>query len=352
MLQAARFSGVRADMVKVGVIGCGAVGQMHLDNLRRHPGVEIVALSDLRPKLLGLVGAHYKVPKLFSNHINLLRDPHIDAVVVVVHRSHTAKILADCIAASKHIFTEKPLALGYYEALSLKTALGTQSQRKVFHVGYQRRADGGVRSALEIFKEAVKSQRFGGLRYVKSWNFTGMDRSPEHKAIMTSEPRPKGEVHISDRFTNVVCHDINLINAFLPGEKIVVYADVHGAKGHTVILRSRAGVPINLSCDFNEVNSPQDRYRWKEGIEFFFDKATLKLTIKAPLQHSHEALVTQHLADSVESFRISTVQPERAFQTEMNEFISDIRYGRHSLDRITEAIEDLKLIMDIFAYGV
>src|SRR5512137_475895 len=75
--------------IRVGVIGCGLIGQMmHLPHLKElHELFEVVALCDVSPGTLRYVGDYYGVTKRFMNHHDLLKES-IDAALVLSADSH------------------------------------------------------------------------------------------------------------------------------------------------------------------------------------------------------------------------------------------------------------------------
>jgi hypothetical protein len=70
--------------IKVGVVGCGLIGQMmHLPHLKElHELYELVALCDVSPGTLRYVGDYYGVGRRHADYRELLKEP-VDAVVVL-----------------------------------------------------------------------------------------------------------------------------------------------------------------------------------------------------------------------------------------------------------------------------
>ena len=97
-------------LLNIGFIGLGVVGQMHLQHWLQLKNCKVVALSDLRPNLLAQVGKKYNISKLYNNHIELLANSEIEVVVVVTHRNNTASVVYDCLQSGKHVFSEKAIA--------------------------------------------------------------------------------------------------------------------------------------------------------------------------------------------------------------------------------------------------
>ena len=111
--------------VKLGYVGCGFIAQhIHLPNFSTLPGCELVALAELRPKLGRAVADHYGIPKVVASHRDLIADPEIEAVAVSADYVVQGEIAPDLLAAGKHVFMEKPMAVSVPQAEAILEAGG------------------------------------------------------------------------------------------------------------------------------------------------------------------------------------------------------------------------------------
>ncbi len=95
--------------VGVGIIGCGNISGIYLQNLRRFAGLEVVACADLLPERARERAAEFDVPRACMVD-ELLADPAVGIVVnLTVPQVHAETSLA-AIAAGKSVYSEKPLA--------------------------------------------------------------------------------------------------------------------------------------------------------------------------------------------------------------------------------------------------
>jgi predicted dehydrogenase len=96
--------------MKVGIIGCGMISGIYLQNSKRFEAFEVVACADLRLGAAQSRAAEYDVPKAGSVD-ELLADPEIELVVILTpHRVHGEVGLA-VLEAGKHVYSEKPLVV-------------------------------------------------------------------------------------------------------------------------------------------------------------------------------------------------------------------------------------------------
>ena len=132
-------------VVKVGVIGTGAMGRAHIDRLTNVlTGAEVIAVTDIDQEAAQAAVRDFKLnAKVYPDDTSLLKDPDIDAVFVVSFGgAHEATILK-ALDTDKFIFTEKPLATTLEGAKRIvDKEIG--KPRKVIQVGFMRRYDEGI----------------------------------------------------------------------------------------------------------------------------------------------------------------------------------------------------------------
>ncbi len=106
-------------MIRVGVIGTGYIGPVHIEALKRVDGVEVAGVTDANRALAEKTAAKYGIPKVYGDYREMLADKGIDAVhVCSPNKLHFEMNLA-AIEKGKHILSEKPLAMTVAEAREL-----------------------------------------------------------------------------------------------------------------------------------------------------------------------------------------------------------------------------------------
>jgi len=97
-------------MVRYGVIGVGAMGREHIENLRFIEGATVTAISDPDEGSRSLAKSQIKESvAVFSDHNELLNSGLVDAVIIATPNYTHVDILKDALATSLHVFIEKPL---------------------------------------------------------------------------------------------------------------------------------------------------------------------------------------------------------------------------------------------------
>ncbi|MEV8023972.1 Gfo/Idh/MocA family oxidoreductase [Microbacterium sp. NPDC080220] len=96
--------------VGVGIVGAGVISQTYLENLTSFPDVKVVAIGDLIPERAKAKAEEHGVPS-WGTLEDVLANPEVELVVnLTIPESHIA-VSAQAVAASKHVWTEKPLGL-------------------------------------------------------------------------------------------------------------------------------------------------------------------------------------------------------------------------------------------------
>ncbi|MEA3345864.1 MAG: Gfo/Idh/MocA family oxidoreductase [Chloroflexota bacterium] len=177
--------------IKLGYVGCGFMAQkVHIPNFLSIPECEVVALAEVRTELGRKVQGRYGIPRLYPHHLELAEDPDIEAVAVSADFSLQGEIARDLLAAGKHVFMEKPMAVSLAQADAILAA-GRETGARLM-VGYMKRYDAGN----ELAKEAVdcfrSSGELGEITYVRNHGFCGnwicgLDIPME----TTEEPKPE-----------------------------------------------------------------------------------------------------------------------------------------------------------------
>jgi myo-inositol 2-dehydrogenase / D-chiro-inositol 1-dehydrogenase len=122
------------DKVRIGIVGTGYIGNVHGRIYLRDDRTEIAALYDIIPERAERTSRSIG-GKVCGSREELLEN--CDAVLVCAPNKTHIEIASAAVAAGKHVFCEKPFAIGTEDARKLlDTANGGAG---VFQVGHNRR---------------------------------------------------------------------------------------------------------------------------------------------------------------------------------------------------------------------
>jgi len=100
--------------VNVGLVGCGKISGIYLDNAPRLDGVRFVACTDVDMVRAQEVARDRGLRALSSEE--LVADPDVQVVLCLTPPDYHAEVMLQAIAAGKHVYTEKPLATSVDDA--------------------------------------------------------------------------------------------------------------------------------------------------------------------------------------------------------------------------------------------
>ncbi len=107
------------DRVKIGIIGAGQIGKIHLENYQKIPGAEIVAIADIDKAEAKRVAALFKIPSCYVNAQDLLARDDIVAVDVCLHNNYHMPYTIAALKAGKNVYCEKPMAGAFVDAQTM-----------------------------------------------------------------------------------------------------------------------------------------------------------------------------------------------------------------------------------------
>ncbi|WMW23225.1 UDP-N-acetylglucosamine 3-dehydrogenase [Methanolobus mangrovi] len=202
-------------MLKVGVIGAGAMGKNHIRIYSEMPGVELVGISDIDRELVEGLAQQYNT-KAFTDYMELLAEG-LDAVSIVVPTKMHRKVAIDAIEAGAHVLVEKPIADTVENAKAIIEA--ADSNGRLLMIGHIERFNPAVIKLKEIIEEGL----------------LGKIVSISTTRVGPYNPRIRDVGVILD----IGVHDIDIIS-FLYGRPVnqvyaVAGADIHSFEDHATI---------------------------------------------------------------------------------------------------------------------
>jgi predicted dehydrogenase len=149
--------------IRIGVIGAGNIGNVHLDvfsNLRED--VDIQAITDVYIPLAEKRAKDYHIPTVHASAEDLIHDEDLDAIIVAVPNKYHAPLAIQALKAGKHVLLEKPMAINESDA---KEILITQRETgKLVMIPHQMRWES---LAMQV-KDQVERGELGDIYHAKA----------------------------------------------------------------------------------------------------------------------------------------------------------------------------------------
>lgn len=165
-------------MLKIGIIGAGRIGKVHLESISYHvKNATVTAMADpfMNEETEKLIRS-YGVSKVTKDYKDILNDKDIDAVLVCSSTDTHAAISIEAINAGKHVFCEKPVDHSIEKIQAVANALKEHPDIK-FQVGFNRRFDHN----FAAIRKAYDDGKIGEAHILK---ITSRDPEPPNPAYI------------------------------------------------------------------------------------------------------------------------------------------------------------------------
>jgi predicted dehydrogenase len=340
--------------LNIGMIGAGFIGQLaHLMNYVEIQGCRILGLAEFRPELRRRVAERYGIPRVYATHRDLLQDTDIEAVVVVTPRPYTAPVVLDCLEAGKHVLSEKPMAGTSEQGERLVEC--ARMRKLHYAVGHMKRYDEGVQTAKRLLDEVRASGALGPVLFARAHCYMGDSYCRADGHVVTDEKAnysdagwPTAPIWLPVEwhksyaaFVNTYSHNTNLLRYLFSETPRVEYAHLSGPVGQVAVL------------DFGSFVATLETGRasnrgWDEVTEVYF--ADGRLTIRTPpaLLKNVPATVELYKAGGVQEIVTPQCNWTWSFRRQAEAFVRDIMEGKESLNAGADALEDLRLIEEMW----
>lgn len=189
------------DTVGVGVVGCGVIGNVHLQQLATVADARVVALADLRDEAAQAAAEKYDVAATYSDGRDLIADADVDAVIVATTANMHAPLTVAAFEQGKHVLVEKPAALDAHEVRAMMAAQGDR-------VGACCSCRYRLYRTAEVAAGYLAGGRLGALRTVRC-------RATHPAGPPPSAPRPiwrmSKALNAGGILTNWGCYDLDFL---------------------------------------------------------------------------------------------------------------------------------------------
>jgi scyllo-inositol 2-dehydrogenase (NAD+) len=186
--------------LNVGVIGLGRLGRIYARDLAtRIPSARLVAVADVDRGAVDMVMGEFDIPRGSIDPGDVIRDPSVDAVVIVTPTSTHGEVIAAATSAGKPIFCEKPLSISLEAAEAIRRDL--QRSGVFFQMGFQRRFDRGFAAAKRQLDEGAIGEAVV---------FKSTSRDPYAPPVDYADPRHSGGLII-----DMGIHDFDLARWYM-----------------------------------------------------------------------------------------------------------------------------------------
>jgi predicted dehydrogenase len=142
------------EKMKAGIIGCGNISAIYLENLKTNPYIEVVAVADLIRERAQERADEFNIANVY-NVDELLQNDEIELVLnLTIPGSHAMTDLA-ALEAGKHVYAEKPLAISLEDGRKVVEL----AEKKGLYVGSA--PDTFLGSGIQTARKAIEEGLIG-----------------------------------------------------------------------------------------------------------------------------------------------------------------------------------------------
>ena len=299
-------------MVRIAVLGCGRIGQMHAANIARHPRASLAMVYDIDGAAAAAV-AEREGARAMASAEEVLASPDADAVLIASATPTHADYIEMAVEAGKPALCEKPIDLTLARVEACRTRIAGSSVP--VQIGFNRRFDPGHRAA----RNAVLAGDIGDL----------------HQVIITSrdpELPPRGYLEeAGGLLRDMTIHDFDLARYMLGEEPVEVFAvagalidPVLGAEldevdSAMIVMRTASG----MQCHIN--NSRTALYGYDQRIELMGSTGMVQSGNRKP--HEMRRYSAKGVEDAEPYLFFFIERYTEAFMAEIDAFVDAVETG-------------------------
>ena len=300
--------------LKIGIIGCGAIGRDHCRRIMQTvPGATVVAVADYVAAAADDTAARFGIRSFGNDCDGLIKDPEVEAVMITsidaTHHDYVMKVLAQ----EKWCFCEKPLSQNAADCEEI-IARELQIGKRLVQVGFMRRYDRGYAE----MKRIIQSGELGAPLLIKACH-RNVSQGPGFKT--------------ENGITNVAIHELDICRWLLDDEyedaqAVRVRQSANSTKGYdnpqVVLLRTKKGCFIDVEVQV------ADGYGYDIQCEVVCENGTVKLPDPYAVVRRSRPQGWDSL-NPAESMPIMTDWKERfieAYDIEMCKWVESVHQGK------------------------
>lgn len=248
-------------MLRLGLLGCGRIGQVHARSVHLIDGARVSAVADAFAEPAQALAAQTGAEVLSAKA--LIDSPDVDAVVIGTPTDTHYDLIHAAAAAGKAIFCEKPVDMS---AERIRDCIGAVEAAKVpFMTAFNRRFDPNFANV----QARIQQGEIGAVEIV---------------TILSRDPAPPPISYVKSSgglFRDMMIHDLDMARFLLGEEPVSIYATgaslVDPAIGQAGDVDTAAVTLTTASGKICQIsNSRRASYGYDQRIEVHGEKGLLR----------------------------------------------------------------------------
>jgi predicted dehydrogenase len=206
------------NMLRVGIIGCGKIADVHASQIQRIGGCELVAVCDREELMAQQLSERFRVPRYFSEVAEFLDSSKLDVVHITTPPQSHFELAELCLERRCHVYVEKPFTLRAWEAEELINLANANSLKLT--AGHNAQFTHAARRMRQLVREGYLG---GPAVHLESLYCYQLDGDAYAKAVLASKRHWVRELP-GGLLNNIISHGIAKLAEFLTADSQVVSA--------------------------------------------------------------------------------------------------------------------------------
>ncbi|MAU88610.1 MAG: inositol 2-dehydrogenase [Flavobacteriaceae bacterium] len=231
---------MKMDKIKLGVIGAGRIGKIHIENIYSlNENIEINGVVTNNEETINWL-EKYGITQIYKNANDLIKNDRINTIIICSPSSFHYDQIKLAASLKKNIFCEKPMDLDLNNVIKLDQII--KKSKIKFMLGFNRRFDPN-------FKKVKKNIVEGKIGFPKIIKITSRDPNPPNLSYLKNS----GGI-----FLDMSIHDFDIARYLIDEEVVSVFSS-----GYTFY--------DNKINEFNDIDTAITTLNFKNGTMAVID---------------------------------------------------------------------------------
>ena len=327
--------------LKVGLIGAGAIGKVHLEGFKRNKNCALVAIASRTKEHAEAFATKFDIPKTYIEEgwKDMLNDESLDIVSICTPNYLHYSMILESIKQNVHILCEKPICITQHELNSVENEL--LKKNIVFFTAFHKR----YISIFPIIKDLIENNSLGKISLAR-YIFTHLGPYISHNALSKEKWFIDSEKAGGGVVLDLGVHCIDILR-YLIGE----YQTVNGFNHNTSCLDTKDEDNGSVIFKFQNDALGVINMSWctipTELIEIFGTKGSISIDLMSDnlFNYNPEALKYNPLISEAMTYRRSQENPHSLL---INHFIQCILTNKNEHPNFQDGKKAVEFILKAY----
>jgi predicted dehydrogenase len=267
--------------LKVGLVGAGGFGYLHLNGFSKNPNCNLVAIASRTKEHAKAASEKFNIPKVYAGDNSweqMIENEKLDIISICTPNYLHAPIALKAIEKKCHVLCEKPIAITHEELNQIESTL--RAKNLIFFTSFQKRYN----SIFTLIKSTIDEEILGKITLVRYY-FSHYGPYKSWKALSEEKWFFNGEKAGGGVLLDLGVHCIDILR-YLLGE----YDKVNGVNFETSCIKMEEEDNCNVLFRFKNGASGIISVSWcnepLETIEIYGIKGFIKVDLSGRIPPS------------------------------------------------------------------